>query len=96
MRSIAPRCAGWLPNSGLGTRGSVSFRKKGNTKGVDRLKVPLGARFRPGNAVLVEITQIGKECYRKCAILYQAGDCIMSREGILARALEGVTSTAVI
>jgi MOSC domain-containing protein YiiM len=38
--------------------------------------------------VLVEITQIGKECRRKCAIYYQAGDCIMPREGVFARVLK--------
>jgi len=39
----------------------------------------------------VEITQIGKECHRKCAIYYQAGDCIMPREGVFARVLSGGT-----
>jgi MOSC domain-containing protein YiiM len=37
----------------------------------------------------VEITQIGKECHKKCAIYYQAGDCIMPREGIFARVATG-------
>jgi MOSC domain-containing protein YiiM len=40
-------------------------------------------------AVLVEVTQIGKECHNRCAIYYQAGDCIMPKEGIFARVLEG-------
>jgi MOSC domain-containing protein YiiM len=39
--------------------------------------------------VLVEVTQIGKECHNRCAIYYQAGDCIMPKEGIFARVLEG-------
>jgi MOSC domain-containing protein YiiM len=37
----------------------------------------------------VEITQIGKECHRKCAIYYQAGDCIMPREGVFGKVLKG-------
>ena len=41
----------------------------------------------PGDTVLVEITQIGKECHNKCAIYYKAGDCIMPREGVFARVL---------
>jgi MOSC domain-containing protein YiiM len=59
------------------------------TEGIDWLKVPLGTRLRLGSVALVEITQIGKECRQKCAIYYQAGDCIMPREGIFARVLEG-------
>jgi MOSC domain-containing protein YiiM len=44
-----------------------------------------------GDQVIVEITQIGKECHKKCAIYYQAGDCIMPREGVFGRVLEGGT-----
>jgi len=59
------------------------------TEGIDWKGIPLGSRFRLGEKVLVEITKIGKECHRKCAIYYQAGDCIMPREGVFARVLEG-------
>jgi len=59
------------------------------TEGIDWKKIPLGSRFRLGENVLVEITKIGKECHKKCAIYYQAGDCIMPREGVFARVLEG-------
>jgi MOSC domain-containing protein YiiM len=38
---------------------------------------------------VIEVTQIGKECKNKCAIYYQAGDCIMPREGVFARVLTG-------
>ncbi len=58
------------------------------TEGIDWLKVPVGTRLKLGDSALVEITQIGKECHQKCAIYYQAGDCIMPREGIFARVLE--------
>ena len=58
------------------------------TTGIDWPKVPIGTRFRLGNSALVEITQIGKECKNKCAIYYQAGDCIMPSEGVFARVLE--------
>ena len=56
--------------------------------GIDWKILPLGTRVRLGESVLVEITQIGKECHNKCAIYYQAGDCIMPREGVFARVLE--------
>lgn len=61
------------------------------TEGIDWTKVPLGTRVRLGHSAIVEITQIGKECHKKCAIYYQAGDCIMPREGIFARVLVGDT-----
>jgi MOSC domain-containing protein YiiM len=61
------------------------------TSGIDWLKLPIGTRLKIGGTALVEITQIGKECHNKCAIYYMAGDCIMPREGIFARVLEGGT-----
>ena len=59
------------------------------SSGVDWLRIPVGTRFRLGDAALLEITQIGKECHNKCAIYYLAGDCIMPKEGIFARVLKG-------
>lgn len=59
------------------------------TEGIDWMTMGVGTRLKLGDSALVEITQIGKECHQKCAIYYQAGDCIMPREGIFARVLEG-------
>jgi len=59
------------------------------TTGIDWKTIPVGTRVKVGGEVLLEITQIGKECVRKCAIFYQAGDCIMPKEGVFARVLEG-------
>jgi FdhD protein len=59
------------------------------TTGIDWKNVPVGTRLKLGEKALVEVTQIGKECVKKCAIFYQAGDCIMPREGVFARVLEG-------
>jgi MOSC domain-containing protein YiiM len=59
------------------------------TSGIDWMSIPIGTRLKVGNTAIVEITQIGKECHNKCAIYYMAGDCIMPREGIFARVLEG-------
>jgi len=69
--------------------GFGDFAENVATEGVDWVHMPVGARFRLGKSVLVEITQIGKECLKKCAIYYQAGDCIMPREGVFARVIEG-------
>ncbi|MCP4694033.1 MAG: MOSC domain-containing protein [Desulfobacterales bacterium] len=59
------------------------------TTGVEWTRLPIGARVRLGDSAEVEISQIGKECHNKCAIYYQAGDCIMPREGVFARVIEG-------
>ncbi len=69
--------------------GFGDFAENIATEGIDWVSMPVGARFRLGESVLVEITQIGKECLKKCAIYYQAGDCIMPREGVFARVIEG-------
>ena len=40
-------------------------------------------------SVVLEMTQIGKECHNDCVIKQQTGECIMPREGVFARVLEG-------
>ena len=52
--------------------------------------LPVGTLLRCGT-VLLEITQIGKECHNHCEIYKAMGDCIMPREGVFARVLEGGT-----
>ena len=59
------------------------------TQGLDLLKLPVGTKFRIGGNSLLEVTQIGKVCHTRCAIYYQAGDCVMPKEGIFAKVLEG-------
>lgn len=58
--------------------------------GLDFRTMPVGTRLHSGNVVL-EITQIGKECHSHCAIYRRMGECIMPREGVFARVIkEGV------
>ncbi len=59
------------------------------TIGIDWKSLPVGTQVRLGDTAMVEITQIGKECVKKCAIFYQAGDCIMPKEGVFAKVLSG-------
>jgi MOSC domain-containing protein YiiM len=59
------------------------------TSGIDLPNLPVGTRLKLGNTAILEISQIGKECHKKCAIYYQAGDCIMPREGVFAKVIEG-------
>jgi len=56
--------------------------------GIDFASLPVGTVFRCGQALL-EMTQIGKECHSHCAIYHRMGDCIMPREGVFARVLQG-------
>ncbi|MBQ9643923.1 MAG: MOSC domain-containing protein [Lachnospiraceae bacterium] len=84
----------------LGIEKIEEFRKKGAdvgfgafgenliVEGFELRQLPVGTRFRIGN-VLLELTQIGKECHDHCAIYNTVGDCIMPREGVFTRVLEG-------
>lgn len=56
--------------------------------GVDFAALPVGSRFQIGE-VLLELTQIGKECHHGCAIAQAVGKCIMPTEGVFARVLKG-------
>jgi len=65
------------------------FGENITTQGIDLISLPIGTVLKLGKKVLLEITQIGKVCHTKCAIYYQAGDCVMPKEGVFARVLEG-------
>jgi MOSC domain-containing protein YiiM len=69
--------------------GPGDFAENITTQGLNLLSLPIGTRFRMGAQALLEVTQIGKVCHTRCAIFYQAGDCVMPKEGIFARVLEG-------
>ncbi len=60
------------------------------TRGIDLEKIGIGRRIRIGDSAVLEITQIGKECHNSgCAIKKATGDCIMPREGLFAKVIEG-------
>lgn len=64
------------------------FAENVATEGIDWLSVPVGTVLRLGPDAEVQITQIGKTCHKKCAIYYQAGDCIMPKEGVFGKVLK--------
>jgi MOSC domain-containing protein YiiM len=64
------------------------FAENITTRGIDLPALPIGTRLALG-ATVIEVTQIGKECHTRCAIFYQAGDCVMPKEGIFAKVLRG-------
>jgi MOSC domain-containing protein YiiM len=72
---------------GLNVRAG-SFAENITTKGLNLVDLPVGTRLQIGQA-LTRVTQIGKVCHERCAIYYQAGDCVMPREGIFVEVLEG-------
>jgi len=69
--------------------GPGDFAENLTTQGIELYSLPVGTRFRIGASVLLEMTQIGKECHDRCAIYHQAGDCVMPKEGVFAIVLEG-------
>ncbi len=66
-----------------------AFGENLTTRGIDLVSLRVGQRLRLGEEVILEVSQIGKECVDRCAIYYQAGDCIMPREGIFAIVVAG-------
>ncbi|MEK7993891.1 MAG: MOSC domain-containing protein [Planctomycetota bacterium] len=66
-----------------------SFAENITTRGIDLVSLPVGSRISVGSGVVLEVTQIGKECHSRCAIYALAGDCVMPKEGIFARVVQG-------
>lgn len=65
-----------------------SFGENIIVEGFDLKNIPVGTKFRSGDAIL-ELTQIGKECHAHCAIYHKMGDCIMPREGVFCKVVHG-------
>jgi MOSC domain-containing protein YiiM len=69
--------------------GPGDFAENITTEGLELFSLPLGTRIRLGASALGEVSQIGKECHSRCEIFHQVGDCVMPREGIFIRVLQG-------
>jgi len=63
------------------------FAENITIKNLDLTGVQVGQRISIGNEVLLEVTQIGKECHQGCAIRDAVGDCVMPKEGIFAKVI---------
>ncbi len=71
--------------------GPGDFAENLTTEGIDLVLLPVGTEVSVGKEVVLEITQIGKECHTKCAIYHQVGQCIMPEEGVFTRVVRGGT-----
>jgi len=63
-----------------------SFAENLTTEGIVLYELKVGTKFKIGEVVL-ELTQIGKECHKGCEIRTIVGECVMPREGIFTRVL---------
>lgn len=69
--------------------GPGAFGENIIVSGLDFSDIKIGDRFKIGEEIILEVTQIGKECHSRCAIFYKTGDCIMPREGIFTKVIKG-------
>jgi MOSC domain-containing protein YiiM len=69
--------------------GPGDFAENLTTQGLKLISLPVGTTVSVGKEVILEITQIGKECHSGCAIYRQIGKCIMPKEGIFAKVVHG-------
>ena len=84
----------------FGIEGAEAFRAKGAevidgafgenlvVTNLDFRSFPVGTRLICRDVIL-EMTQIGKECHHGCLIFQKMGECIMPREGVFAKVIRG-------
>lgn len=74
------------------------FAENITTEGIDWNKVKIGTQIRilphsplptSHSQILLEVTEIGKECHLGCAIRKIVGDCLMPKEGVFAKVIKG-------
>lgn len=65
------------------------FAENLTTEGLTLHTLPPGSMLLIGDDVVLELTQIGKECHSGCAIQKQVGKCIMPSQGVFCRILKG-------
>ncbi len=59
------------------------------TQGIDLSRLSVGRRLRIGDNILLEVSQIGKKCIKPCSVFYRLGECIMPKEGVFVKVLQG-------
>lgn len=69
--------------------GPGDFAENLTTEGIDLVALPVGTHLSVGQGVMLEVTQIGKQCHTGCAIYRLIGKCVMPKEGVFARVIRG-------
>jgi MOSC domain-containing protein YiiM len=69
--------------------GPGDFAENLTTAGLDLRLLSPGNRLTIGPDVIIEVTQLGKECHEPCEIGRIIGRCIMPDEGVFARVING-------
>ena len=65
------------------------FAENLTTENIVLYQLVPGNKLLIGQQVILEVTQIGKECHHNCEIKNKIGHCVMPKEGIFARVLKG-------
>lgn len=65
-----------------------SFGENLLVEGIDFQHLPVGTRLYC-NDVILEMTQIGKDCHHHCQIYQRMGECIMPTQGVFAKVIQG-------
>ena len=63
------------------------FAENLTTKDICLYELPVGTRLQIGETIQ-EVTQIGKECHKGCAIQQKVGKCIMPTQGIFTKVIK--------
>jgi len=75
---------------GLGfDAGPGDFAENLTTEAIELVLLPVGTHLCVGEEIVLELTQIGKECHAGCAIYCRIGKCIRPKEGVFARVIRG-------
>ena len=69
--------------------GPGDFAENLTTERIDLMSLPVGTHISIGEEIILELTQIGKECHSGCAIYRQVGKCIMPKEGVFTKVIRG-------
>ena len=74
--------------------GAGALAENLTVEGMDLVSLPVGTRLAVGKDIILEVTQIGKECHTGCAIFRKVGTCIMPTDGVFARVIKGGVAKA--
>ncbi|MGP1593663.1 MAG: MOSC domain-containing protein [Treponema sp.] len=69
--------------------GNGDFAENLLVSGIDLVHLPIGTLLCIAGTVMLEVTQIGKECHHHCQIYQKMGECIMPKNGIFAQVITG-------